>query len=100
MVFIKSISQEFSFNDMSLPNDSHDQLFTLYAGYEAKLYQFDKWLMEGTAGDHVIYFDNVHDYNWPESLARKPLVGGVFYNTQANSLIREIDLTWKASPSG
>ena len=87
-------SQEFAFNDLSLPDTSYDQLFNFYSGYETKLYQFDDWLLEGSLGVHLMHYDNLHDYNGPESLARKPMVEGIIYNTQANSLISEVDLTF------
>ena len=88
-----SQSQEVLLDSFVIPDDSHDQIFTAYSDYETSLYQFENWQLEGSLGAHIMHFDNIHDYNSPESLARKSQVDGIYFNTNANSIIADLGLT-------
>ncbi|WP_394227640.1 Solitary outer membrane autotransporter beta-barrel domain [Pseudoalteromonas spongiae] len=88
-----SQSQEILLDDVTIPDDSHDQIFTAYADYETALYRYDNWLLEGSIGAHVMHYDNIHDYNSPESRAAKAEVEGIYFNTTANSVLTDMGLT-------
>jgi len=88
-----SQSQEVLFDNLIIPDDSHDQIFTAYGDYESELYRYENWLLEWNAGAHIMHYDNIHDYKSPESRAIKSEVEGIYFNTTANSLLADFGLT-------
>lgn len=87
--------QDVIFADVEIADKSNDRFYAGYLGYKNKLHQFKKWQLHAGVGMHLMHFDNVHQYQTPQSQAFQNELDGVYFNSAANAAMAAFDVELK-----